>query len=85
MKASLSEPHQKTYDAVFRIPTPRDIQWNDVWAMLGAVGDSAAEDQHGNLTVKLNGRTLALRRPRGKDLADMKELLQIRNFIERSG
>ena len=53
--------------------------------MLGAMTDSAVEDQNGNLTITWNGRTLNLRRARGKDLADMKELSQIRNFIERSG
>ena len=85
MKAPLTGSHRKTYDDVFQRPTPRDIPWNDVWAMLGALADSAVEEQHGNLKITLNGRTLDLRRARGKDVADMKELLQIRNFIERSG
>jgi len=85
MKPSLTGSHRKTYDNVFQRPTPRDVQWSEVWSMLGALTDSAVEDQNGNLTITWNGRTLNLRRARGKDLADMKELAQVRNFIERSG
>ena len=85
MKTPLTGTHRKTYDDIFQRPTPRDIPWSDVWSMLDALADSAVMEPHGNLKVTLNGRTLALHRARGKDLADMKELLQIRNFIERSG
>jgi hypothetical protein len=85
MKEPLTGSHRKTYDNVFQHPTPRDIQWRDVWSMLGALVDSAVEEQNGSLVITWNGRTLTLRRPRGKDLADLKELSQIRHFIERSG
>jgi hypothetical protein len=85
MKEPLTVSHRNTYDTVFRVPTPRDIQWRDVWSMLGAVADSAVEEPNGKLTVTWNGRTLTLHRPRGKDRADLKELSQVRNFIERSG
>ena len=85
MKEPLSGSERKTYDTVFQHPTPRNLQWRDVWSMLGAVVDSAVVDPNGNHTITWNGRTITLHRPRGKDLADMKELLQIRHFIERSG
>jgi len=37
-------------------------------------------------TMKItpDGQTLVVQRPRGKDVADMKELTQIRHFLERS-
>jgi hypothetical protein len=35
--------------------------------------------------ITRNGQTLVLHRPRGKDLADKKELMQVRHFLERSG
>ena len=54
--------------------------------MLGAmVGATAVENEKGSLKVARNGQTLALHRPRGKDLADKRELMQIRHFLERSG
>ena len=54
--------------------------------MLDAIGDATAvEEDNGNLKVTRNGQTLALHRPHGKDLANKKELSQIRHFLERSG
>ncbi len=65
---------------------PHNLQWREVWAMLGAMKDaSAIEDAKGELKVSRNGQMLILHRPRGKDLADKKELMQIRHFLERSG
>ena len=54
--------------------------------MLGALGDArATEDDRGNIKVTRNGQTLTQHRPRGKDLADKKELMHVRHFLERSG
>ena len=63
MKASLSGVHQTTYDHVFQHPMPHNLQWRDVWSMLGAIDDAdAVEDNKGNLKVTRNGQTLALHR-----------------------
>jgi hypothetical protein len=54
--------------------------------MLKAMKDATAvEDDNGNIKVTRNGQTLVLHRPRGKDLADKKELMQVRHFLDRSG
>jgi len=86
MNSQLSGPHQKTYQHVFQHPMPHNLQWREVWSMLGAIPDAkVSEDDKGNLKVMRNGQTLMLHRPRGKDLADKKELMQVRHFLERSG
>jgi hypothetical protein len=73
MNSPATGSHRGTYDAVFRRPAAHNLQWRDVWSMLGT------------LKVSRNGQTLVLHRPRGKDLADLKELAQVRHFLERSG
>jgi hypothetical protein len=86
MEAQLSGAHQKVYERVFQHPMPHNLQWREVWSMLAAMPASAAvEDDNGNLKVTRNGQTLMLHRPRGKDLADKRELMQVRHFLERSG
>ena len=86
MKSALSESQQSTYSALFRQPLPRDVQWRDVCALLGGMAATqTVQENTGTLKVTRNGRTLLLHRPRGKDLADAKELTQVRNFLERSG
>jgi len=86
MNSQLSGHHQKIYDHVFQHPMPHNLQWREVWAMLGSMKDATAtEEGNGNLKVVRNGLTLTLHRARGKDLADKKELMQVRHFLERSG
>ena len=86
MQSQLTGSHATTYQRIFQHPMPHNLQWRDVWSMLGATADIiTAEDDKGNLKVSRNGQTLTLHRPRGKDLADKKELIQIRHFLERSG
>lgn len=86
MTLQLSGPHRKTYDHIFQHPMPHNLQWREVWLMLGSMKDAeAVEEANGNLKVSRNGQTLRLHRPRGKDLADKQELMQVRHFLERSG
>ncbi|MGD1276270.1 MAG: hypothetical protein ABR964_03485 [Tepidisphaeraceae bacterium] len=87
MEPQFSGPHQKIYQRVFQHPMPHNLQWREVWSMLSAITDAAAvEENNGSLLkVTRNGQMLVLHRPRGKDLADKKELMQVRHFLERSG
>ncbi len=86
MESQLSGPHQKVYQRLFEQRMPHNLQWKDVSSMLSAMADAqVVEDDKGNLKVSRNGQSLMLHRPRGKDLADKRELMQVRHFLERSG
>jgi hypothetical protein len=86
METELTGSHATTYQRLFQHPMPNNLQWRDVWSMLGAVADIITrEDDRGNLMLTRNGRTMKLHRPRGKDLADKQELTDVRHFLERSG
>jgi hypothetical protein len=86
MEALMSGSHRKTYEQVFQHPLPHNLQWREVWSMLSSMfGSDAIADDKGHLKVNRNGQSLILHRPRGKDLADKKELMQVRHFLERSG
>ncbi len=85
MEQNLSGAHHKMYQQLFQHPLPHNLHWKEVWSMLGAMKDAqAVEEGNGNLKVTRNGQTLVLHRPRGKDLADKKELMHVRHFLERS-
>jgi hypothetical protein len=83
MESQLTSSHRATYNAVFAHPLAHNLKWQDVWGMLGAMGEAVQQD-NGNLKVTRNGQTIVLHRPRHKDLADARELTQIRHFLERS-
>ena len=85
MSSQLSGSQQKIYERIFQHPIPHNLQWRDVWSMLGALSDATAvEEANGNLKVARNGQTLVLHPPRGKDMTDNSELMQVRHFLERS-
>ena len=84
MKSGITRSHKSTYNAVFQHPVARNLHWRDVRSMLGAMAD-IVEEPNGNLRVTRNEQTLVLHPPRGKDVAEVDELMAIRHFLERSG
>ena len=85
MQSQLSGHHEKVYQQLLQHPMPHNLQWREVRSMLGAMPDAeVVEDDKGTVKITRNGQTLVLHRPRGKDLADAKELMQVRHFLERS-
>jgi len=85
MDSNLSGAEERTYQRVFEHPTPHDIPLQEVWAMIGAIDGVAAVEESGNLTATRNGQKLVLHRGRGKLMADKKDLMHVRHFLERSG
>ena len=77
--------HQGTYDALFRHPVARNLQWRDVRSMLCSVAEATEEHGSGNVRFTRNGQTLTVHPPRRKDFSDIQELMHIREFLERSG
>ena len=84
MESNLSGAEERTYQRVFEHPTPHDIPLQEVWAMLGAMDGVRAVEDGGSLTASRNGQKLVLQRGRGKLMADKKELMHVRHFLERS-
>jgi hypothetical protein len=86
MESQLSGAHQKIYHRILQHAMPHNLRFREVWSMFSAMPDAnVVEDDKGTLKVTRNGQTLVLHRPRGKDLTDKRELMQVRHFLERSG
>ncbi len=79
----LNGRHRHTYEAIFRHPSARNLEWHDIRSLLEALGE-VNEGQKGGLQVTRNGQIMALQAPRHKDLASIEELLTIRHFLEKS-
>jgi len=79
----LSGVHLRTYDTIFQHPVSHNLKWHDVRTLLGYLGDMVMEP-NGNLKVTRHGEILVLHPPRTKDVAETRELLEIRHFLERS-
>jgi len=83
MEISMSKVHQTTYKAIFQHPIAHNLQWHDVRSMLDALGE-VTEEHNGNLKYIRHGEVLILHPPKHKDISDVKEVMQIRHFLERS-
>ena len=85
MKTStpLTGSHQRTFDRIFQHPISHNLEWRDVHALLGEMGD-VAKEHNGSLKVTRNGQTLVLHPTRNKDVTEMEEVMKLRHFLERS-
>jgi len=85
MKTStpLTGSHQRTFDRIFQHPISHNLEWRDVHALLGEMGD-VAKEHNGSLKVTRNGQTLVLHPTSKKDVAEMDEVMALRHFLERS-
>lgn len=81
--ADLTGSHLRTYNAIFQHPISHNLGWRDVHALFSRVGE-VAEEPNGNLRVTRNGQSIVLHPARTKDVTDMKEMMALRHFLERS-
>jgi len=79
----LSNSHQRTFDRIFQHPISHNLEWRDVHALLGEMGD-VTKEHNGSLKVMRNGQTLVLHPTSKKDVAEMDEVMNLRHFLERS-
>src|SRR5437763_11641418 len=84
MPSPLISAHQRVYDAIFRHPIARDLDWREMRAMLVALADTT-DEPNGNFRVKRNGHTLVLHPPTRKGFSDVQELMKVRLFLTQSG
>jgi hypothetical protein len=80
---TLHGSHLETYEAISRHPAAHNLGWRDVRSMLVELA-AVTEEPNGNLKVIRNGQTLIIHAHREKDVAEMRELMQLRHFLERS-
>jgi hypothetical protein len=84
METQLTGSHRTTYDAIFQHPIARNLAWRDVVSMLAALDGTAQEQHQGTLKVTRNGQTLVMHQPIRKTITDVREVMNLRRFLEQS-
>ena len=84
MTTQLITSHRSTYDAIFQHPAARNLHWRDVRSLLAALAE-VVDASNGSMKVTRGEQTLILHPARDKDVAEVKELMEIRHFLERTG
>ena len=82
-KSPLAGADLRAYEKLFQHPLSHNTEWRQVRTLLGKLGE-VAEESNGHILITRNGHTLVLHRPHSKDITDIRELMEIRHFLERS-
>jgi hypothetical protein len=84
MTLQVAGTHHNTYDAIFRHPIARNLQWRDVRSLLASLAE-VTDEPNGSVKVSRDGHSLVIHRPTRKDFSDVEQLMKLRRFLEDSG
>ena len=80
---TLNRSHLRTYNAIFQHPISHNLEWRSVRALLNQLGQ-VAEEPNGHLKATRNGQTLILHKSHTKDIAEDRDVMALRHFLEQS-
>jgi hypothetical protein len=80
---TLNGSHLRTYNTIFQHPISHNLEWREVRALLDQLGQ-VAEEPNGHLKATRNGQTLILHKPHTKDIAEDRDVMALRHFLELS-
>ncbi len=77
--ASLTGSHRRTLDAIFRHPSPHNLDWDHLVALIGKIGD-AREESNNDFVFEVAGKRHHMRKPHTKHLTTG-EVIDVRHFL----
>jgi hypothetical protein len=82
---ALSQRHQATLDAVFKVPVLASIAWRDIEALFVACGGEISEGEGSRVRVALNGVRAVFHRPHPQKETDKGAVKSVRRFLTEAG
>ena len=83
--ASVNAKQKKTLDAIFQIPTPANVSWSDIEALLRTLGAELSEGSGSRIRIKLNDVRAVFHRPHPQKETDRGSLRSMKRFLENAG
>jgi hypothetical protein len=80
---TLTGSHRRALEAIFRHPSPHNLDWRDVVGLIGELGISR-EKANGEFGFEVAGRHHLMRKPHTKDLT-APQVIEVRHFLEQAG
>ena len=82
----MNSKQKKTFKAIFKKPVPADIKYNDVVAMMKALGADFKKDKSGSrVGFSLNGCTITIHAPHPGNELKQYAVKDIRDFLIKAG
>ena len=81
----LSRKHQRVLDAIFIKPTPANIAWHDIEALLLALGAEIGEGNGSRVRIAFQGRRAVFHRPHPRKETDKGAVVAMKRFLIEVG
>ena len=81
----LSNKHLKTLESIFKSPVSSSIEWDDIEALLRALGGQISEGRGSRVRIKLNNTKAVFHRPHPEKETDKGAVKSVRKFLEEAG
>ncbi|MEM8494205.1 MAG: type II toxin-antitoxin system HicA family toxin [Planctomycetota bacterium] len=81
----MSSKHEKTRQRVFAQPTPANIRWSDIEAMLRHFGAEVTEGSGSRVRVDLNGVLATFHRPHPQKEANRGTVRDVADLLRNAG
>ena len=81
----MNRHQRKTLQALFTQPTPGNIRWPEVEALLNALGATIRERAGSRVAVRLHDRIAVFHRPHPNPDMDKGAVRDVRRFLENAG
>ena len=79
----MNNKHRKTLDKIFSNPVSGNLPWNDIEALLIAVGCNVVEGSGSSVTFEKNGRRAYFHRPHPQRDALIYGVKMVREFLTK--
>jgi hypothetical protein len=81
----MNKKHERTLEAIFKIPVQSNVIWKDCEKLLEALGAIISEAEGSRIKIVLNGVKSVFHRPHPQKETDKGALVSLRKFLDNAG
>ena len=81
----MNKRHERTLEAIFKIPVQSNVVWKDCEKLLESLGAEISEGEGSRVRIALNKRKAVFHRPHPQKETDKGALVSLRKFLENAG
>jgi hypothetical protein len=83
VRPAVTGSHHRTLEAIFRHPSAHNLEWSDVVALIGKIGE-VDEKANSEFAFHVGGELHLMRKPHTKDLTGS-DVVELRKFLTKAG
>ena len=81
----MNAAHRKTLEAIYRVPTPANLEWRRIETLFIALGAEVIEGRGSRMRFELNGVVATFHRPHPDKEAKPYQVRDAREFLTQAG